>query len=124
MPNDAPDDQRVRPGARTAPLKPDIANSPRVALPPIGRVVLWMIGTLLSFSVMAVSIRELAATLSIMEILSARAAAGLLIVGALLAISPALRRALNRRRLGLHALRNSIHSAPNICGRRAFCSCL
>ena len=38
-----------------------------------------MIGALLSFSAMAVSIRELSATLGIMEILSARAAIGLLI---------------------------------------------
>jgi drug/metabolite transporter (DMT)-like permease len=80
-----------------------------VLLPPIARVVLWMIGTLLSFSAMAVSIRELSATLGIMEILSARAAIGLLIVCALLAIRPELRRALNRRRLRLHVLRNSIH---------------
>jgi drug/metabolite transporter (DMT)-like permease len=109
MRNDAPDDQRAGAGARTALLGPDIGNSTRVVLPPIARVVLWMIGTLLSFSAMAVSIRELSATLSIMEILSARAAAGLLIVGALLVIRPALRRALNRRHLGLHALRNSIH---------------
>jgi drug/metabolite transporter (DMT)-like permease len=109
MRNDAPDDRRVRASSRTALLKPDIADSTRVALPPIARVVLWMIGTLLSFSVMAISIRELSATLSIMEILSARAAAGLLIVGALLAIRPALRHDINRRRLGLHVLRNSIH---------------
>jgi drug/metabolite transporter (DMT)-like permease len=68
-----------------------------------------MIGTLLSFSAMAVSIRELSATLGIMEILSVRAAAGLLIVGALMALRPALRHTLNRRRLGLHVLRNSIH---------------
>jgi drug/metabolite transporter (DMT)-like permease len=80
-----------------------------VVIRPIARVVLWMIGTLLSFSAMAVSIRELSATLSIMEILSARAAIGLLIVGALLAIRPQLRRALDRRRLPLHVLRNGIH---------------
>ena len=35
-------------------------------LPPIARVVFWMTGTLLSFSAMAVSIRELSTTLSIM----------------------------------------------------------
>jgi drug/metabolite transporter (DMT)-like permease len=79
------------------------------ALPPIIRVVLWMTGTLLSFSVMAVSIRELSATLGIMEILTARAVIGLLIVGALMGLRPELRRALNRRRLRLHVLRNSIH---------------
>jgi drug/metabolite transporter (DMT)-like permease len=80
-----------------------------VVIPPIARVVLWMIGTLLSFSAMAVSIRELSATLGIMEILSVRSAVGLLIIGALMALRPELRHALNRRRLGLHVLRNSIH---------------
>jgi drug/metabolite transporter (DMT)-like permease len=95
--------------ARTVLLTTDTASKARGALPPLARVVLWMIGTLLSFSVMAVSIRELSATLSIMEILSARAAIGLLIVCALLAVRPALRHALNRRRLGLHVVRNSIH---------------
>jgi drug/metabolite transporter (DMT)-like permease len=80
-----------------------------VVIAPIARVVLWMIGTLLSFSTMAVAIRELSATLSIMEILSVRAAVGLLIIGALLALKPQLRHALNRRRLPLHVLRNGIH---------------
>jgi drug/metabolite transporter (DMT)-like permease len=68
-----------------------------------------MLGTLLSFSAMAVSIRELSAKLSIMEILAARAAIGLFIVGAFLALHPELRHSLSRRRLGLHVLRNSIH---------------
>jgi drug/metabolite transporter (DMT)-like permease len=80
-----------------------------VVIAPIARVVLWMLGTLLSFSTMAVAIRELSATLSIMEILSVRAAIGLLIIGALLALKPQLRHALNRRRLPLHVLRNGIH---------------
>jgi drug/metabolite transporter (DMT)-like permease len=80
-----------------------------VVIPPIAQVVLWMIGTLLSFSAMAVSIRELSATLGIMEILSVRAAAGLLILGTLMALRPELRHALNRRRFPLHVLRNSIH---------------
>src|SRR5258708_28216047 len=105
MRNDAADDQ---PWPAASALTPT-AHKPRRVLPPLARVVLWMIGTLLSFSAMAVSIRELSATLSIMEILSARAATGLLVVGALLAIRPALRYAINRRRLGLHALRNGIH---------------
>src|SRR6266700_1623110 len=68
-----------------------------------------MIGTLMSFSAMAIAIRELSATLSIMEILSARAAIGLLIVGALLALRPGLRRDLDLRHLRLHVLRNGIH---------------
>jgi drug/metabolite transporter (DMT)-like permease len=80
-----------------------------VLIPPLARVVLWMIGTLLSFSAMAVSIRELSATLSIMEILTVRSAIGLLILAALMGLRPQLRHALNRRRLPLHALRNGIH---------------
>jgi drug/metabolite transporter (DMT)-like permease len=80
-----------------------------VRIPPLARVVLWMVGTLLSFSAMAVSIRELSATLSIMEILSVRSAIGLLILVALMGLRPQLRHALNGRRLPLHALRNGIH---------------
>lgn len=102
------DDRRARAPSRAAPSDPHGAGAAPV-LPPLARVVLWMIGTLLSFSAMAVSIRELSATLGIMEILSARAVVGLLIVGALLALRPELRRALNRRRLRLHLMRNSIH---------------
>jgi drug/metabolite transporter (DMT)-like permease len=89
-------------------LNPAAADAAR-GIPPLARVVLWMIGTLLSFSVMAVSIRELSTTLGIMEILTARAVIGLLIVGALMGLRPELRAALNRRRLGLHVLRNGIH---------------
>ena len=90
-------------------LNPAPANAARAAIPPLARVVLWMIGTLLSFSAMAVSIRELSTTLGIMEILSMRAVIGLLLVGALMVLRPELRHALNRRRLRLHVLRNGIH---------------
>jgi drug/metabolite transporter (DMT)-like permease len=72
-------------------------------------VVAWMTGTLLSFSVMAVAVRALSGSLSILEILSVRAAVSLLIVLAVMAVRPELRHDINRRRLGLHALRNSIH---------------
>jgi drug/metabolite transporter (DMT)-like permease len=72
-------------------------------------VVLWMIGTLLSFCVMAVAIRALWGPLTIMEILTVRAAIGLAIVGIAAAVRPDLRHTITRRRLGLHVLRNSIH---------------
>ena len=84
-----------------------MTNPPRGAN--IARVVLWMTGTLLSFSVMAVSIRALSATLSIMEILAVRAALGLVIIGAVVAARPALRHTIGAGRLGLHVLRNTIH---------------
>jgi drug/metabolite transporter (DMT)-like permease len=72
-------------------------------------VVLWMTGTLLSFSVMAIAIRGLSGSLTILEILAVRAAVGLLIVVAVMAVRPELRHDINRNRLGLHVLRNSIH---------------
>ena len=77
--------------------------------PQLVRVVLWMTGTLLSFCVMAVSIRSLSGALSIVEILTVRSAVGLAIVLAVLAVRPEFRTAISRRRLGLHFLRNSIH---------------
>ena len=83
----------------------------------LARVVFWMTGTLLSFSVMAVSIRALAGALNIVEILSLRAAVGLAIVGAMLALRPRLRGNISRRRLPLHTCATPSTSARNTCGR-------
>ena len=78
----------------------------------IVRVVLWMIGTLTSFSVMAVSIRELAkGGLNIFEILAIRSGASLLVLLLLLLLRPELRPYALPRRMGLHLLRNTIHYA-------------
>jgi drug/metabolite transporter (DMT)-like permease len=83
-----------------------------VTKPNLVRVVLWMVGALLSFSVMAVSIRLLAGRgLSIFEILTIRSALMLLILGGLMIFRPALRAAARPKRLGLHLLRNTIHYA-------------
>lgn len=68
-----------------------------------------MTGTLLSFSVMAIAIRGLSGSLSILEILAVRAALGLLIVLAIMALRPELRHSIKTRRLGLHMLRNGVH---------------
>lgn len=75
------------------------------------KVVLWMIGALLCFSGMAVSIRALAPTLNIFEILSIRSGAGLLILLGLLVTRPRLGHGLAPRHMGLHGLRNSVHFA-------------
>lgn len=74
-------------------------------------VVLWMTGALLSFSVMAVSVRELAGRLNIFEVLAVRSGMGLAILLAIAAARPELRRDLTRQRLGLHLLRNTVHYA-------------
>jgi drug/metabolite transporter (DMT)-like permease len=80
------------------------------------RVVLWMIGALLSFSVMAVSIRELAAAhLSIFEILAIRSGTALVMLAIALAIYPELRLSLVPRRFKTHLLRNTIHFGLQYC---------
>ncbi|HEX9073153.1 MAG TPA: EamA family transporter, partial [Pseudolabrys sp.] len=78
----------------------------------ISRVVLWMVGALLSFSVMAVSIRQLSrAGLSIFEILAIRSGVALLVLIALLAVRPDLRLHARPRRMGLNLFRNTVHYA-------------
>ncbi|HEX5507451.1 MAG TPA: DMT family transporter [Pseudolabrys sp.] len=81
-----------------------------MSLHKLARVVLWMIGTLLSFSVMAVSIRELARSgLTIFEVLAVRSGLGLAILLALIALRPELRAYTRPHRMELNILRNSVH---------------
>jgi drug/metabolite transporter (DMT)-like permease len=78
----------------------------------IARVVLWMVGALLSFSVMAVSIRELSrAGLSIFEILAIRSGVALLVLLTLLAVRKDLRVHALPRRMSLNIFRNTVHYA-------------
>lgn len=72
---------------------------------------MWMTGALLSFCVMAVSVRTLAAELSIFEILAIRSTFGIAVLCTILAFRPALRLSIGRQRLGWHLLRNSAHYA-------------
>jgi drug/metabolite transporter (DMT)-like permease len=88
-----------------------VANQ-AVATTKLARVVLWMIGALLSFSVMAVSIRELSrAGLGIFEILAVRSGVALLVLLVLLVVRPELRVHARPRRMGLNLFRNSVHYA-------------
>jgi drug/metabolite transporter (DMT)-like permease len=75
----------------------------------IVRVVLWMTGALLCFSAMAVSVRALAATLGVMEILALRAGFGLMVVAIFAAFRAELRATINCQHLRLHLLRNTVH---------------
>ena len=78
----------------------------------LARVVLWMVGALLSFSVMAVSIRELSrGGLSIFEILAIRSGVALLVLLLLLIVRPELRVHTRPQRMGLNFLRNTVHYA-------------
>ena len=67
-------------------------------------------GALLSFSLMAVSIRGMAAQgFSIFEILGTRSAAALFILGSATLVWPGLRAETRARTMKLHFLRNTIH---------------
>jgi drug/metabolite transporter (DMT)-like permease len=79
------------------------------------RLALWMTGALLSFSAAALSVRELAKSISVFEIMSFRSGTGLLFLAALAAARPQLWRSLAPRSMELHALRNSVHFACQIC---------
>src|SRR5215510_5444474 len=71
-----------------------------------------MIGALLSFSMMAVSIRELSRDgLSIFEILAIRSGVALVVLLVLLAVRKDLRVHAIPRRMGLNFLRNGVHFA-------------
>lgn len=76
----------------------------------LARVVLWMVGALLSFSMMAISIRELSrGGLSIFEILAIRSGVALLVLLVLLVVRPELRIHTRPQRMGLNLLRNTVH---------------
>ncbi len=75
----------------------------------IVRVVLWMTGTLLSFSIMAISIRLLAGALSVFEILTIRCVGALTILFTLLAVNPSLRPQLRTKRIPMHFFRAAVH---------------
>jgi drug/metabolite transporter (DMT)-like permease len=71
------------------------------------RGALWMLGAVLAFSVMAISVRELLARMQPFEVLFWRVAAGLVL---LMLVLPRMGLAsLRTRRLGLHFVRNAFH---------------
>jgi drug/metabolite transporter (DMT)-like permease len=68
-----------------------------------------MTGALLSFCAMAISVRVLAGTLSVMEILALRAGLGLTVMATLAATRADLRATINSQHLPLHLFRNAVH---------------
>lgn len=80
-----------------------------MATPQLGRVILWMTGALISFSVSALAIRALGHHINVFEILSIRSGTGIAVLLTLVALRPALRRELVPRYMGLHIARNTTH---------------
>jgi drug/metabolite transporter (DMT)-like permease len=81
----------------------------------IGAVVLWMTGTLLSFSVMAVSVRQLGGVLSLFEIVMVRSVGGMAVLIVVMSSQPRLFRLLAIRRPGVHLIRNGTHFLSTLC---------
>ena len=69
-------------------------------------MLLWMSGVLVSFTVMALSIRALSRTLGVFEILSIRTGIGLVVLSVLALARPKLRLQLTMRHIWLQATRN------------------
>src|SRR5437868_5080066 len=77
------------------PVEAGALGEPEPSAPPPKRAnvpaaVLWMIGTLLSFSLMAISIRQLAGVLNLFELLMVRAVGGFVILFVVMALQPSL----------------------------------
>ena len=96
----------VEAGALGEPEPPDAALPKRTNLP---AVILWMTGTLLSFSVMAISVRQLGGALNLFEILMVRSIGGLAILLVVMTTRPQLFKLLTLRRPGVHLIRNGSH---------------
>lgn len=95
---------------------PAFISSEKQHSAPVGKksnvlsAVLWMVGALLSFSAMAVSIRELSNFgFTIFEILAVRSGGMLIILITLMLIRPELRKHALPQRMKLNLLRNTIH---------------
>ena len=87
--------------------KPEPSQRPPTSNVPAA--VAWMVGTLLSFSLMAVSVRELGGVLNLFEIMMVRSIGGLLVLLAIMIPQPHLFRQLVLRRPVIHLIRNGTH---------------
>lgn len=76
--------------------------------PQIGRAALWMIGTIVAFSSMAVAGREVSFVLDTFEIMMYRSLIGLLIVVVILTLAGKWSQ-ISRRSMGLQVVRNVAH---------------
>ena len=81
--------------------------------------IFWMIGTLLSFSLMAISIRNLGGVLNLFELLMVRAVGGFIMLVVVIALQPSLFQYLALRKPLTHLVRNGTHFIANLCWANA-----
>ena len=88
-------------------------SSPVGSLPPSVRACLWMGGAILSFSTMAIAVRELLRSMGIFEVLFLRTFVALLIIAAVVLRAGAGK--LRTQRFGIHLARNLAHYGGQWC---------
>jgi drug/metabolite transporter (DMT)-like permease len=101
------------------PVEAGALGEPEPSRPPlktsnVPAAVAWMVGTLLSFSLMAVSVRQLGGVLNLLEILMVRSIGGLLVLLAVMVPQPFLFKELALRRPLVHLVRNGAHFLSSI----------
>jgi drug/metabolite transporter (DMT)-like permease len=106
------------------PVEAGALGEPEPSGPPpknanIPAAVAWMVGVLLSFSLMAISIRQLGGVLNLFELLMVRALGGLIILLAVIAPQPSLFAHLALRKPFTHLVRNGTHFVANLCWANA-----
>ena len=103
---------------RTAALDWERVSAPQGkggASPALGWLIFWMSGTLLSFIVVALSVRMLSEKLNAFEMMSVRSAGGLIILFLLTVVRPDLLEGLRARRIGLQTVRSVVNFVSQIC---------
>jgi drug/metabolite transporter (DMT)-like permease len=105
------------------PIESEALGTPEPAKPVrtsnVPAAVLWMVGTLLSFSLMAISVRQLGGVLNLFELLMVRAVGGLALLLVVMALQPSLFGYLALRKPGTHLVRNGTHFIANLCWTNA-----
>ena len=72
-------------------------------------VLFWMLGSLVSFAGVALSVRGLQGTLTVFEMLAIRNIGGLLILGGMMLLAPGPDQTMRMAKPGVHVLRNTAH---------------
>lgn len=100
------------------PVESEALGTPEPAKPVrtsnVPAAVAWMVGTLLAFSLMAVSVRQLGGVLNLFEIITVRSAGGLAVLLIVMAAQPRLFGLLALRRPFVHLTRNGVHFAATL----------
>ena len=103
----------VEAGALGEPEQPPPRNSN------VPAAIFWMIGTLVSFSLMAISVRNLGGVLNLFELLMVRAVGGLIMLLVVMALRPSLFGYIALRKPLTHLVRNGTHFIANLCWANA-----